>query len=140
MEKNLDKFMDNIVIINKDISHYEDEAKGTMFYLNTIQLLVSVEALELDAKQYDVAVFKEEVEREGKDKFEYNKKTVKRPVSKYAITKNEKDKYTITSEELTVREVWNVKNAVGARKSFNDKFKALEYARSINEKVMMYFK
>lgn len=140
MVKDLDNFMENVVIINKDISHYEDETKGVMFYLNTIQLLVQVEALELDAKQYDVAVFKEEVEREEKGKFEYNKKTVKRPVSKYAVTKNEKDKYTITSEELTVCEVWNVKNAIGVRKSFNDKNKAMEYARKINEKVMMYFK
>ena len=139
MARELDEFMENVVIINKDLSHYEDEAKGIMFYLNTVQLLVQVEARELDEKEYDVAIFKQEIDKETDD-FKYNKKMIKRLVSKYSTTKNPKDQYTITSQELSVREVWNVKNALGIKKSFNDKFKALEYARSINEKLIMYFK
>ena len=43
MEMELSKFMENIEIINKEISIYKDTEKGMLFYLNTVQLLTRVE-------------------------------------------------------------------------------------------------
>ena len=95
MEKDLIKFMGNVKPINKDLSLYEDNNKGVMFYLNTVQLLTKVEALELDKNEYTVKKFEG-----GIEDLEYDIIEVERPVSKYSITKKEEDKYTITNSKV----------------------------------------
>ena len=134
MEKDLIKFNDNIEVINKDISKYQDE-KGTMFICNTISLIAKVEALELSKEELKVKVFEGSV-----DDLDYDIINVKRPVSKYTLTKKEEDKFTIVDNEVAVRQVYNVSNGVGIHKSFTNKEDALKLAEKINDKYLVYFK
>ena len=130
MEMELNKFMEKIEIINKDLSIYKDQEKGMLFYLNTVQLLVRVEPLELDKEQYQIALFEKKIED-----LEYEKETITRVVPKNKITKNDKDKYTLTNKEVIVKKVYNVANALNVKKSFVDKDEAMQYAESINNKI-----
>jgi hypothetical protein len=134
MEKDLIKFMENVKPINKDLSLYEDDNKGVMFYLNTVQLLTKVELLELDKKEYTVKKFEG-----GIEDLEYDIIEVERPVSKYNITKKEEDKYTITNSKVAVRKVYNVSNAIGIYKSFTNKDDAMKLAKDINKNIITYF-
>ena len=130
----LDKFMENVNVINKDLSIYKDNNKGVMYYLNTIQLLTRVDYLELDKEQYKIALFEKKVEN-----LDYHEVSIKRVVPKNTITKDDKDKYTLTTKELFVKQVWNVVNPVGAYKSFTDKDEALKYAEALNKPIEKYF-
>ena len=133
MEMELNKFMEKIEIINKDLSIYKDQEKGMMFYLNTVQLLVRVEPLELDKEQYQIALFEKKIED-----LEYERETITRVVPKNIITKNDKDKYTLTNKEVIVKKVYNVANALNVKKSFVDKDEAMEYAEEINNRIKEY--
>ena len=130
MEMELSKFMENIEIINKEISKYKDTEKGILFYLNTVQLLTRVEPLELDKEQYQIALFEKKVED-----LEYERETIKRVVPKNTITKNDKDKYTLTNKEVIVKKVYNVANALNVKKSFVNKEEAMQYAEEINKNI-----
>ena len=130
MEMELSKFMENIEIINKEISIYKDTEKGMLFYLNTVQLLTRVEPLELDKEQYQIALFEKKVED-----LEYERETIKRVVPKNTITKNDKDKYTLTNKEVIVKKVYNVANALNVKKSFVSKEEAMQYAEEINKNI-----
>lgn len=130
MEMELNKFMEKIEIINKDLSIYKDQEKGMLFYLNTVQLLVRVEPLELDKEQYQIALFEKKIED-----LEYERETITRVVPKNKITKNDKDKYTLTNKEVIVKKVYNVANALNVKKSFVDKDEAMEYAEEINNRI-----
>lgn len=130
MEMELNKFMEKIEVINKDLSIYKDQEKGMLFYLNTVQLLVRVEPLELDKEQYQIALFEKKIED-----LEYERETITRVVPKNTITKNDKDKYTLTNKEVIVKKVYNVANALNVKKSFVDKDEAMEYAEAINNKI-----
>lgn len=131
MEKDIVDFMSKIEIINKDFSRYVDKEKGIIFSLNTVQLLPRLDYLELDKNQFETQKF------EGKiDKLEYNIKDVDKPTSKYAITKDEKDKFTIVNQKVAVRQVWNVINALGLHKSFVDKEEAMKVYSEIYERVI----
>ena len=130
MENNLEKFMNNIELINKDLSLYKDSEKGIMFYINTVNLLTRVDYLELDKTQYKIAKFEKKIE----DK-EYDEITIKRVTPKNVITKRDEDKYTLVDSDVLVHVVWNVSNTAGMLKSFTNKEEALKYAEEINKKV-----
>ena len=131
METELTKFTENVKIINKDLSLYKDEEKGIMFYLNTVQLLTRVDYLELDKKQYEIALFEKKI-----DKLDYVEETIKRLVPKNTITKRDEDRYTLTNQELKVKKVWNVVNGLNVKKSFTNKEEAIKYAEEINKEVL----
>ena len=134
MEKDLIKFYDNIEIINKDLSKYEDN-KGNMFILNTINLLARVDYMELTKEEYKVAKFQQKIED-----LDYSMINIKRVVSKNEITKKEEDKYTLVDKEVSVRQIWNVSNPYGVFKSYTDKDEAVKYAKEVNEKILEYYK
>lgn len=134
METNLTKFMEHIRIINKEVSEYEDTNKGVYFMVNTAQLLVKVENLELSKEEYNVKRFENVV-----DALEYDIIEVDRPQSKYLITKKEEDKYTLVNSKVKVRAIWNVSNGIGIHKSFTNKEEALEYAKEINTNIIPLF-
>jgi hypothetical protein len=135
MQTDLTEFMKHIRLGNKDISKYEDDDKGIMYHLNTIQLLTKVERLELSAEEYKKAKFECKIDK----KLEYDIIEVDRPQSKYNITKKEEDRFTIVESKVKVRVVWNVSNALGIYKSFTNKVDALEYAEEINKNILPYF-
>lgn len=134
MEKDLIKFYDNIEIINKDLSKYEDN-KGNMFILNTINLLARVDYMELTKEEYKVAKFQQKIED-----LDYSMTNIKRVVSKNEITKKEEDKYTLVDKEVSVRQIWNVSNPYGVFKSYTNKDEAVKYAKEVNEKILKYYK
>ena len=133
MEMELNKFMEKVDIINKDLSVYKDNEKGMLFYLNTVQLLVRVEPLELDKEQYKIALFEKKVED-----LKYNEEKIKRVVPKNTITKDDKDKYTLTNKEVIIKKVYNVANALNVKKSFVDKEEAMQYAEAINKGIASF--
>lgn len=134
MEKDLIKFYNNVEVINKDLSRYEDN-KGNMFILNTINLLARVDYMELTKEEYKVAKFQQKIED-----LDYPMANIKRVVSKNEITKKEEDKYTLVDKEVSVRQIWNVSNPYGVFKSYTDKDEAVKYAKEVNEKILKYYK
>lgn len=135
METNINNFMDHITLINKDISVYEDNEKGILFHLNTIQLIAKVERYELSAEEYKMKKFDGSVED-----LDYEIIEIERPVPKNTITNKDEDKYTIVNNKIKVRVIYNVSNALGIKKSFTNKDEAFALANEINEKVLPYFK
>lgn len=131
MEKELNKFMDHITILNKDIAVYEDE-KGNLFNVNTIKLLASVEVMELPKEEYKKAVFERRI-----DDLEYTDTTIYVPVPKNTITKRDEDKYTLVDKEMNAKVVYNVSNQIGLHKSFTNKEDALRLAKEINSIVQV---
>lgn len=136
-ELDLEEFMKNITIEDKNFSQYED-IKGNYFELNTVQLITRVDYLELEtekigktgASEYEQALFSQKI-----NDLKYNKKNIKKKVPKSEITGKKEDMYIITEKKSEVVEVWNVSNPYGAFKSFTDKKEALKLAKKINKSV-----
>lgn len=131
MQDNILKFNKKTRIINKDYSIYEDEEKGIIFALNTVNCLARVDYLELSKEEYEKSKFEKKI-----DDLDYNIVEVDRPQSKYFITKKEEDKYTIVDSKVKVRQVWNVSNQIGIHKSFTNKEEAMELAKDINTRIL----
>lgn len=130
MEKDLKKFNENLEI-KKNVSVYEDE-KGNLLYMPTLQLICSCEYVELDEAKMKIAKFNGEIQ----DEKEFNKiKTIKK-VDKFTETKKEKDRGTIIDKEVEAYQVWFVRNGLKLVQAYNDKEKALAYAKEINDKIL----
>lgn len=135
MSNSIEEFMDKIIVKGKDYTIYNDEEKGIIFPLNTINLLARLDYLELDKQQYEGALFQKKIE-EGN----YDIINIKRPVPKNEITGKDEDKTTLVDREIAVRQVWNVSNGAGVFKSFNNKEEAIKYTNEINNKVFEWLK
>lgn len=135
MSNSIEEFMDKIIVKGKDYTIYNDEEKGIIFPLNTINLLARLDYLELDKQQYEGALFQKKIEE-----LEYNIINIKRPVPKNEITGKEEDKTTLVDREIAVRQIWNVSNGAGVFKSFNNKEEAIKFANEINNKVFEWLK
>lgn len=139
-ELDLDKFMENVTTINKSFSYYLDD-NGTHFYMNTVNLMVRVDYIELStekvgengASEYEKALFNKIVTKQ-----DYKKKEIKKPVPKSEITGKKEDMYTITDKKEKVVQIWKVSNTLGAYKCFTDKDKALTSADFINSEILSY--
>ena len=139
-ELNLEEFMKNIIIENKNFSKYED-INGTMFELNTVQLMTRVDYMELStekigengASEYEQAIFTKSI-----DDIDYKEKEILKPVPKSEITGKDKDKFIIANKKSLVKQIWNVSNPYGAFKSFNNKNDALKFANKINDNIKSY--
>lgn len=129
MKKDLKSFMENITMINKDLSTYED-SKGFYYVVGTAQLLCSVEYLELEEPQLKQLLFNQEI-----DKLDYHKITTKKIKVKSDITHKEKDNNTLIEADVEVNQVWVVKNQLKISKSFTEKAEALDYAKEVNKEV-----
>jgi hypothetical protein len=135
MQDNILEFNKKVSIINKDYAMYKDEEKGIMFPLNTVNLLARVDYLELSKEEYEKARFEMKI-----DNLEYNIIETTRPVPKNTITKKDSDKYTIVDSKVKVRQVWNVSNALGIKKSFTNKEEAMQLAENLNEETLIALK
>lgn len=133
LNKNLNEFMENVEILSKEYAVYNDNEKGISFPFNTVNLLCRVDYLELTKEEYDKSKFEKKIED-----LDYSIVDINRPQSKFFITKKEEDKYTIVDSKVSVRQVWNVTNAIGIFKSFTNKEEALETQKAINEEIFKY--
>ena len=139
-ELDLDKFMKNVTTMNKSFSYYLDD-NGTKFYMNTVNLMVRVDYIELStekvgengASEYEKALFNKIVTKQ-----DYKKKETKKPVPKSEITGKKEDSFTITEKNENVVMIWKVSNTLGAFKCFSKKNEALEFAKTINSKIDKY--
>ena len=129
MERDLIKFNENITKVSKDICKYEDE-KGNSMLIPTGQLFASSEYMELDEISYKKALFEKIIDKNLK----YNEIKVTKTIDKSTKTGNKKDQGTLIDSEVSVKQVWVVKNGLGLTKSFNNKDEALELANEINKK------
>lgn len=129
MKKDLETFMKNVNMVNKDLSTYEDE-KGFYYVVGTAQLLCGVEYLELEEPHLKQLVFNQEI-----DKLNYHKITVKKTKVKSDITHKEKDNTTLIEVDVEVSQVWVVKNQLKISKSFTEKAEALQFAKEVNKEV-----
>lgn len=134
MEKELNKFMKKVTIINKDFSKYADE-EGNLFYVNTIKLLTSIEVMKLPKEEYKKALFEQRI-----DDLEYTDTTIKVTVPKNTITKRDEDKYTLVDKEMNAKVIYNASNQIGLHKSFTNKEEAFEFANEINNKIEEFIK
>lgn len=134
MEKELNKFMEKINIINKDFSKYADE-EGNLFYVNTVKLLTSIEVMKLPKEEYKKALFEQRI-----DDLDYTDTTIKVPVPKNTITKRDEDKYTLVDKEMNAKVIYNASNQIGLHKSFTNKEEAFKFANSINNKIEEFIK
>lgn len=132
MEKNLETFMKNVKILNKNFAQFEDE-KGFYLLIGTAQLISGVSYNELSEPELKSAIFNQAISKEDGAK-EYNKITIFRPV---ADEKSNKDgQIEMHNKEVVVSQVWIVRNQLGLSKAFNNKEEALKMAKDINEKVI----
>ena len=130
MLNNIEEFMQNIGIIDKNYAIYEDKDKGIYFPLNTVQLLARVDYLELDENQYKAQLFEKKIED-----LKYPETEADRATSKDKITGKDEDKTTIVNQKVKVKQVWNVINSLGVHKSFTNKDEALVLAKKINDNI-----
>lgn len=131
MEKDLIKFYDNISKINKDLAEYEDE-KGNSYIIPMGQLICNCSYNELDKNEFTIALYNKLVDKD----LNYEEAKIKRAVSKEEVTKDVKDKYTLTEKEVIVKKVWIVQNGLKISKSFTNKEEALELLHKINKDML----
>ena len=118
MKKDLETFMKNVNMVNKDLSTYEDE-KGFYYVVGTAQLLCGVDYLELEESHLKQLEFNQEI-----DKLNYHKITVKKTKVKSDITHKEKDNATLI-EELKKQNQTHL----------TEKEEALQFAKEVNKEV-----
>lgn len=140
-EERLEEFMQNIKIINDKISIYENKEKGLSYPTTTVSLLCRVDTLELEKgnpKQpgkLERAIFEQKIENK-----EYKIEEIEKIVPKYEITKNEADKYTLTTKKVKGAKIYNVSNQLGILNSYQDNESAFKLCEEINKKVLGYIK
>ena len=130
--ENIEEYMEHINIMNKEIAEYANEYTGVRYIIPTAHLLVRIEYMELTKEELAQKEFQQEVDKN----VEYKTKMVKRPKSKYEITKNKKDMYTLVDSEVMVHQAWNVINGLKVKKSFNNKEEAIELYMKINKPII----
>lgn len=130
MTRDLIEFYDNIIMLNKEVSIYEDK-EGNYTILPTGSLFASVDYNELNKQQYEIAKFNGDIPKN----FIPNKTKVKKAISKYEVTKKEEDRYTLVDKEEEVNQIWFVINNLKIRKAYLTKEEANEVAHKINDRV-----
>ena len=132
MEKNLETFMKNVEIINKNFAKFEDE-KGFYLLIGTAQLISGVSYLELTEPELKSAIFNQTISKEDGAK-EYHKITIFRPV---ADEKPNKDgQIEMHNKQIEAYQLWVVRNQLGLSKAFDNKEDAIKLAKEINDKVI----
>ena len=129
MKKDINKFLNNLKKINKDIVKYEDE-EGNVIYAPLNALYGSCTYLELNKTQYEQMVFQQTIKDD-----DYNIIEIKTQVPKSEITKKEEDKFTLVDSTAKVRQVWIVANQLQFSGSYKTKEEALKVVKDIEEYI-----
>ena len=136
VNESLVEFMDRITILGKDLSEYYNEEKGIKYLLPNSYVWARVDYYELTNEEMKKAIFEETI-----DKIENTNyiDSVRRQ-SKYEITKNEADRWTIIEAKVKVNQIWVVSNGMKYKNTFNNKEEALKLYNDINNKLKEYIK
>ena len=127
MKKDLNNFLNNLTIINKELVKYQDE-KGNIIYAPINALYASCTYLELNKNQFEQMVFQQTIKDD-----DYNIIEIKTQVPKSEITKKEEDKFTLVDSTAKVRQVWVVANQLQFSASFKTKEEAEKLVNDIEE-------
>lgn len=130
IEENLEEFMKNVDIKNKNVAIYSNKEKGIMYPLGLTHLLCRVDYLELTKDEVKKAQFEQKI-----DSKDYKMYDCEKLVPKYEITKIEADKYTITTKKVKATHIWNVTNQAGIHTTFESQEEAFKLCEEINKKV-----
>lgn len=130
MKKDINKFLNNLTKIDKDIVKYEDE-EGNVIYAPLNALYASCTYLELNKNQYDQMIFQQTIKDD-----DYNIIEIKTQVPKSEITKKEEDKFTLVDSTAKVRQVWFVANQLQFSGSYKTKEEALKIVKDIEEYIL----
>lgn len=133
----LKQFMDQVEILNKDFSEYNNPEKGEVYMIPNSYMFARCDYLELTNEELKKEIFSQNINKTNL-KFNYIEST--RPAPKYEQTKREEDKYTIIDAKVMVNQVWVVSNGLKFKNTFNNKEEALELVNSINDKLKSYLK
>ena len=134
IDEKLTEFTKRVFIEGKDISIYTNKEKGLMYPFGTASLLCRVDYLELTKEELEKAKFEQKV-----DKKEYKMYDCEKIVPKYEITKNEADKYTLTTKKVKATHIWNVSNQLGIHETFENQEEAFELCEELNKEVICHF-
>lgn len=115
IEKDLEKFIDNLYKHDEDFYKYQDENKNEMFIAKK-QLIPSLSYQECDKKTYDQLVFNQKIEKNMK----FDEIEVDRPVVKSTITHKKEDETTLVNNKTKVKKTWLVQTLSGMSKIFNN--------------------
>lgn len=126
------EYMNNVKILNKEISEYYNEETGVKKIIPTSYLICGVDYMELTDTELEQAKFNMVIDKD----IEFKTKLVKRPKVKYEVTKNEEDKNKLIDSEVKVHCVWNVSNSLKLKKTFNNKEEALKLYDEINKPIL----
>jgi hypothetical protein len=116
--------------LEKEMCFYKDKEKGIQYPLTPQHLLARVDYMELDKGEVEKYKFEQKI-----DKKDYTMFDCIKPVSKYQITKNKEDMYTITDMKFKGTHIWNVTNQAGIHETFENKEDANKLCNSINEQI-----
>ena len=130
MKKDINKFLNNLKKIDKEIVKYEDE-EGNVIYAPLNALYASCTYLELNKSQYEQMVFQQTIKDD-----DYNIIEIKTQVSKYETTKKEEDRFTLVDSTAKVRQVWIVANQLQFSGSYKTKEEALKVVKEIEEYIL----
>ena len=126
------EYMNNVKILSKEISEYNNEEKGVRKIIPTSYLLCSLDYMELTEGELEKAKFDMLIDKD----VEFDTKMVVRPRLKYEITKNEADKNKLVDSKVKVYCIWNITNSLRLKKTFNNRKEALELYEKINEPIL----
>lgn len=135
IEEKLEDFMQNVDIKCRDVAIYKNEEKGLYYPLALGHLLCRVDYLELTKEELQKAKFEQKI-----DDIEYEMFDCDRIVPKYEITKNEADKFTLTTKKVKATHIWNVANQTGIHHTFENKKDAFDLCEQINSIVIKELK
>lgn len=127
MKKDLNNFLNNITMINKELAKYQDE-KGNIIYAPLNALYCNCTYLELNKSQYEQMVFQQAIKED-----DYNIIEIKTQVPKSEITKKEEDKFTLVDSTAKVRQVWIVANQLQFSACFKTKEEAEKLVKEIED-------
>jgi len=133
VNEDLRTFMNNVTIINKDISEYYNKEKGTKYVIPNSYLYARCDYMELTNEEVKRERFNQNINKEPK---EFNVIESTRPVPKYETTKREEDKYVIIDGKIKVNQLWVVANGMKFKQTFNNKEEAIKFLDSINEPLI----
>lgn len=130
MISDLEEYYNHITYKSKEVAEYEDN-EGTYFNVTPSNLIINVLYRELTKEEYEQAVFQQTIPKD----IICNEIETTRIVPKSEITKNPKDQTILVDKKVKAKQVWIASNGLGLKKAYNDKEKALEFAKKINKKI-----
>ena len=130
INESLEEYM-NKIELGKEVCFYKDLEKGIIYPLTPQHLLARIDYMELSKEELTKAKFDQKIENK-----EYKMYDCVKPVSKYQITKNKEDMYTIVDSKVKATHIWNVSNQAGIHQTFENKEDAIKLCEDINSKIV----